>query len=257
MKAFILILLLLLLSCSTLKQLKSPKPRNFEKVEINCDSVVVMNTSVEDYSTNNHYVRLESANYEAPKPNSVKVVNIPAVHYGSSSTYREGQIVYNIPDTMIVRETYTVWVRISQDKKTTVILSNATGVVKRTTIPTSKAMEVSLIDKSPADNKMFDIKSTNSNQQLVEEEDNTFTEWRWDVTPLRAGKSSLKLVVSIMKDGLPKEVIYEDKVLVVANVSNQTLFFIKSYWQYLISTFALPFFIWLYKRKQSNKQTQP
>ena len=125
-----------------------------------------------------------------------------------------GNFVYRIPPIMRVRETYQVIARISRSEVN--IYENLNGEVKQTTVPLTESMEVKLIDPSSDDNKQFSIVADNVAVQLVDSTD-TYTQWSWDVTPLRSGSANLKLVVSIIRDGKTKQTVYEDPVRVEIN----------------------------------------
>ena len=93
-------------------------------------------------------------------------------------------------------------------------------------------MEVNLIDSSPSDNKMFDIVQNNKGVQLVEDNEE-YTQWTWDITPVRSGKTKLKIVISIIRDGVANETVYEDTVVVRADVTKTVPFFISQYWKWI------------------------
>jgi len=168
----------------------------------------------------------------------------------TSSTTTQGNVVYKIPKDMTVRTTYQVIVRIS--KSTLNIYENLNGEVKTSSIPITETMEVKLIDVSPSDRKMFDIIADNSAVQLVENGEEV-TQWSWNITPIRSGKSKLKVVVSIIKGGTTKETVYVDDVSVKADVTKTVPLFIGNYWQWLFSTLLLPLFYWLYAKRKKKK----
>ena len=168
----------------------------------------------------------------------------------TSSSTIQGSVVYKIPKDMTVRTTYQVIVRIS--KSTLNIYENLNGEVKISSIPITETMEVKLIDVSPSDRKMFDIIADNSSVQLVENGEE-LTQWSWNITPIRSGKSKLKIVVSIIKGGTTKETVYIDNVSVKADVTKTVPLFIGNYWQWLLSTLLLPLFYWLYAKRKKKK----
>lgn len=168
-----------------------------------------------------------------------------------TTSITDGHVAYKIPTEMSVRSTYQIIVRIS--KSTLNIYENIDGDVKSSSIPISETMEVKVIDPSPSDNKMFEIIPNNTPIQLVENNDEV-TQWTFDVTPLRAGTSKLKVVISIIRNGLVREIVYEDSVTVKADITKTIPFFIATYWQWLITTLIIPIVIWLYKRKKDKKK---
>lgn len=168
-----------------------------------------------------------------------------------TSTNQGGNVVYKIPTEMTVRSTYQVTVRIS--KSTVNIYENLNGNVKSSIISITQTMEVKLIDSSPSDYKMFDIVQNNKGVQLIEDNEE-FTQWTWDITPVRSGTSKIKIVISIIRDGIAKETVYEDTVVVKADVTKSVPFFITKYWQWILSTLIIPIVIWYYKRKKKKDE---
>jgi hypothetical protein len=201
----------------------------------------------EDFSNQTDFAMSETVSTQQEEPLVITKID----NRTSSNTNRGGQVVYKIPNEMTVRSTYQVIVRIS--KSTVHIYENLNGNVSTTTIPTTKTMEVKLIDSNPSDNKMFDIVNNNNGVQLVENNEE-YTQWTWDITPLRKGKSKLKIVISIIKDGITKERVYEDSVIVKSDISKSIPFFIASYWKWIISTLVLPFIIWFFNKRKNNKK---
>ncbi len=167
----------------------------------------------------------------------------------------EGRIVYKIPNIMKIRSTYNVFVRISKSKSTLSIYDNLSGEVKTSILPVTETMEAKLIDLSPKDNKSFDIQERNQGIQLVENGD-TFTEWSWGVTPIRLVNSKLEIVISVIRDGNKKDIVYQDTVEVEKDIKEQILFFLKKYWQVLMTSIAIPFLVWLYKSRKDKKESE-
>lgn len=181
----------------------------------------------------------------------VVAVNNPRV-ISKSTNMSEGRVVYKIPERMKIRGIYQVLLRISKSKNTLSVYDNLEGTVRTSEIPVTQTMEAKLIDPSPADNKSFDIVADNNSVQVVDSGE-TYTEWTWDVTPIRTGSSNLKIVVSIVRDGNRKDAVYEDMVLIEKDIPVEVSFFWNKYWQWIIGTFFLPFFLWLYKRSRDKK----
>ena len=183
----------------------------------------------------------------------IEVKNTKVIKQGNDLS--EGRIVYKIPERMRIRSINRVIVRISKSKASVSLYDSLSGEVRTSRIPVTETMEVKLVDVSPKDNRAFDIVDGNSAVQIVENGD-TYTEWSWDVTPIKVGKSKLKIVVSVIRNGNKKDLVYEDSVDVERDVIAQTSFFFKKYWQVLMTSIAIPFIVWLYKsrkEKQKNK----
>lgn len=172
-----------------------------------------------------------------------------------SKEYSEGRVVYNIPQKMKVRSSYHIFLRIAKSKATFSIYDSLGGQVSTAVIPVTQTMEVKLIDTAPNDNKAFEIISDNSNEQMIENGD-TFTEWSWNVIPIRPGKTSLDIIVSIVRDGNKKEIVYQDNIIIERDIPAQCIFFWQIYWKWIITTLILPFIGWAYKRRKENKEKE-
>ena len=168
----------------------------------------------------------------------------------STNSESGGHIAYKIPTEMTVRSTYQVIVRIS--KSVAHIYENLNGEVHTSTVPITETMEVKVVDPSPSDHKMFEIIPDNQPTQLVENNENV-TQWTFNVTPLRAGKSKLKVVVSIIRNGVSKEVVYEDYVTVKTDITKTIPYFIATYWQWLLTTIVIPVIVWFVKRRKKDE----
>jgi len=210
--------------------------------------------------TNSHNVLIESAYmsgsamdfYHGNKDlNIVYVKNTKVV--ANSSNLSEGRVVYKIPEKMKIRSTYKVLVRISKSKSVVSIYDSLSQKVMTSTLPVTQTMEVKLIDVSPADRKCFEITEDNNAVQIIDEGD-SYTEWSWDVTPIKVGNSKLKIVISIIRDGNKKDVVYEDSVEVEKDIQTQIKFFFESYWQWMLSTLIIPFAVWFYKNRKEKKE---
>ena len=210
-------------------------------ITLDTTSMLVNNMENEMYEVS-HYEKInESRSAVQPDIRLIEVVNTTM----STESMDNGHIVYKIPSEMLVRNTYEVIVRIS--KSTIKITNNLNGVVKTSVIPITETMEVRVIDPSPDDNKMFSIVSDNKPVQLIENNSNV-TQWTFNVTPLKSGNSKLKIVVSIVRNGVGKEVVYEDNVHIKSNIKKTVPFFITTYWQWLMSVIIIPLIGWLYKK---------
>jgi len=211
---------------------------------------------VEEHPKPNRVI-ITSANIVFPERNNarealrvIEIQNTKVIK--QNSNFSDGRIVYKIPNIMKVRSTYKVLVRISKSKATVSLYDSLQGTVMTSKIPVSETMECKLIDLSPKDNPAFEIADGNSAVQIIENGD-TYTEWSWGVTPIKVGSSNLKIVVSVIRDGNKKDIVYEDTVEVEIDVFNQVLFFLKKYWYALMTSMAVPFVVWLYKNRKEKR----
>jgi hypothetical protein len=154
---------------------------------------------------------------------------------------------------MVVGKTFEAFARISQSRDTVTIMENLTGEVRTSVIAVSEVMEVELIDPGPEGDKNFAITKNNDGRQIIEDGE-TYTEWRWDVTPTKSGNKTLKIVVSVIRGSERKQTVYVDQIVVKSNVKLETKNFFEKYWQWLTTTIVIPFVVWLFKRKTEKKQ---
>ena len=152
---------------------------------------------------------------------------------------------------MKVRQTYPVMLRISSSSVN--IYENIKDSLKEVSIPITSSMQVKLIDPSPDDDKAFSIITDNDAIQIVDSND-TYTQWNWDVTPLKSGIKELKLVISTIKDGKLKETVYQGEIKVKINPIKQISFFLSLYWQWVIVTLLLPIIKITYDRYFKKKK---
>ena len=159
-----------------------------------------------------------------------------------------GEIVYRVPDTMIVFVTYKIIVRISRSHGSTEIIEGIGTNPVRTEIPVSSKMEVVLIDTSP--DSAFIIKRINSDGQIIDSLE--FTEWQFFVKPIKHGQRQLDLVVSLIKDGDVKQKIYSDTIHVKNNPAQSSKNFWNDNWKWLATTIIIPLIVFFWKRKKKE-----
>lgn len=234
---------------------KNHIPEN-PKFNLKKDSLII--NDVEKYNNNvlksltviEHYGGVDANDY----PPDLKIIERNSTKiFKQSNNLSEGRLVYKIPNVMRIRSTYKVLVRISKSKANISIYDSLSGEVMTSLIPITETMEVKLIDVSPKDKKMFDIVEDNNSVQIIEDDD-TYTEWSWNVTPVHVGVSKLKVVISIIRNNNKKDIVYEDTVEIERDFKEQIVFFFEEYWKWIITTFLLPFLIWWWNNKRKSKK---
>jgi hypothetical protein len=105
-------------------------------------------------------------------------------------------------------------------------------------IRTTGKMQVELIDPQKS---YFNITSINSNKQLV---DSTFTEWKFNVQPIKSGTNRLDLVVSIFIEDDIKQISYSDEIYVRTNPKAQIADFWFTNWKWILEKLILPLITW-------------
>ena len=248
--------LMLAASCLNKKVMKSstPPPPPPPPPTVSAESEERSEEKAASYIENKSDKILKSARMEMSPPKSkVKIKHVGKKYSTQTDSKRaEGRIVYNIPDSMTVGKTFEVFARISQSKDTVTITENLTGEVRTSVIAVSEVMEVELIDPGPEGDKNFDLTKNNDGRQIVDEGE-TYTEWRWDVTPKKSGNKTLKIVVSVIRGSEKKQTVYVDEVIVNSNVKHETKNFFEKYWQWMMTTIVIPFVVWLFKRRKKEE----
>jgi len=154
-----------------------------------------------------------------------------------------GRILYVVPDTMYVMKNYEIVIRISNSQSNNLIFQNLERQMIRAEsetriIRTTGKMQVELIDPQKS---CFNITSINSNKQLV---DSTFTEWKFNVQPIKSGTNRLDLVVSIFIEDDIKQISYSDEIYVRTNPKAQIADFWFTNWKWILEKLILPLITW-------------
>lgn len=142
----------------------------------------------------------------------------PAAQAPESKKAKQGEILYRIPHAMPLGRETRCLVRIALH--TDAIVENITldeHVTLKSLSRVSDLMQVELLD--PDSEPAFTIRAINSAEQFVEEEG--YTEWLFQVTPLRAGTFPLMIKVAVIELVLgkerKKEIVLEEVVQISAD----------------------------------------
>lgn len=174
-----------------------------------------------------------------------------------------GLIAYSVPAQMEVGQEYSVKVRISKKNDKTVLLvgdreipiSDNLDSVKVESITVSPIMSASLVSSK----KDFEITPLSTDIQNIEE--NGYTEWEWNVSPLQGGENKLKLNVKIRikeegNDYYKDITVFERKIKVKSNLGSGIKDFVFNNWEWFMGAIFIPLFQWLWllwKRKKEEK----
>jgi hypothetical protein len=201
-------------------------------------------SSNSNFSPNDNFQSDESTN----SINSTKISKIKEKQLNIE--VKEGKLIYSIPDTMRLGNTYTIIIRIKRDINNLKIIDTLYKQ-KLVNIKTTSSMEVVVIDPSTDDSKSFSILKQNSDKQFIDDSD--YTEWVYSVKPLKSGKLKLNIIISIIKNDNKKEIVYFNSVYVKSNSIVVVETFWKKYWQWIMSTIIIPLIIFIYKKRKKQE----
>jgi hypothetical protein len=246
-----LFLLLTLFGCASQK---APIGDNEKGNFINNDSTLVDNKEPVD-TLNNFENEVVSAMQRPPQSQKEPIIKEIVKNTNSTTNVNSqsdlGQVIYKVPDTMQVMKNYDIIIRISRSNTNVEISQNLNGKVITKNIKTSHTMQVELVDPT---GECFKVSEVNSQKQIV---DSSYTEWRFNVTPLKSGNNKLNLVVSIFKNDDVKQTVYSDEIYVQANAPAQIKSFWYENWKWSMEKIIIPILAWLFGRwwgKRSEKK---
>ncbi|HKK77345.1 MAG TPA: hypothetical protein VJ953_19865 [Saprospiraceae bacterium] len=130
---------------------------------------------------------------------------------------KKGHVLYQVPETMQLNEDTRCLVRIAFDKVMLVEdIDLDENTEFRADVRISDYMKVEIID--PSAEPVFVIRSTSEPIQFIDQD--TFTEWRFYVKPLKAGKHTLELKINVILQINDREVVrektLEESIVIVA-----------------------------------------
>jgi hypothetical protein len=177
---------------------------------------------------------------------------------GNFSGNKYGIVLYEIPDTMKVGNSYVAKLRISNGGGDIILegidIENNNKKIKVIKSRIGRIMGVKL--SNIGNEKDFDIRLLNSEVQVIEE-GRSYTSWEWVITPLIHGKKILKMVIIIKEGDFVKDVpVYEDYIYIRSSPGFYLRGFIEKYWQWLLGTIIIPLFLFIWsKRKKKDKKS--
>ncbi|MBL7808002.1 MAG: hypothetical protein JNN28_09320 [Saprospiraceae bacterium] len=138
----------------------------------------------------------------------------------SGSAARTGSVLYRVPGVMQVRQATRCVIRVAVNEDAileNILLDEHVEVKSRVEI--SDVMSAELLDPEGGS---FQISALNARTQLIRE--TGYTEWNFQVTPLREGEHQLLVKVSIMEivpgfqEPIPREVTLMENVTILADM---------------------------------------
>jgi hypothetical protein len=250
MRYLFLLLTLFLFGCASQKSTIGDNEKSF----LNADSSMVY-VPVDSTINDKDFTEPLVAAMERPQPQKETIIKEVVKNTNSTTNVNSqsdlGQVIYKVPDTMQVMKNYDIIVRISRSNTNVEISQNLNGKVITKSIKTSHTMQVELVDPT---GECFKILEVNSQKQMV---DSSYTEWRFNVTPIKSGNNKLNLVVSIFKNDDVKQTVYSDEIYVQANAPAQIKSFWYENWKWSMEKIIIPILAWLFGRwwgKRSEKK---
>ena len=248
MKRYILFLFLILtLSC---KITKNNKINSFNDTLTTNSSLSndIKNDSLESMFYEN--VAMAVVAEKAYMKETNNIIDVPEnKNISTKTTNLQGRIIYIIPDTMLLGKNYEIKIRISKSKNILSIINNINNkTIKTTIIPITEKMQINIVNIDSC----FKIYKNNSNIQLIDINDTTYTEQTYNIIPIKHGKKKISIVVSIITDKGLKEIVYSDDIFIQNNFKLQVKTNVSKYQQQLFSTILIPLIVFFYKKYKSK-----
>jgi tetratricopeptide (TPR) repeat protein len=165
------------------------------------------------------------------------------------------RMLFNPPEEMQVGVTERVEARIG--KGSTVELSTE---LKGRGLAQTERIQVGTFMKARLRGANFDVKLLSHEEQVVAESD--FTQWAWDVTPLKAGSQVLSMLITV-RIKLPDDgeeakdyPVFDKQIKVRVNLQHTIAGLIRRYWQWLASAVIIPVLVWGYGSVTTYRHTQ-
>lgn len=199
-----------------------------------------------DVSSTNFEELLEKTFGGPPgKKSNLEMANLSSTISDELNNLSLGQILFNPPKEMKVGRSERIEVRIIQNLKTDLFEN-----LKGRGIPEVSIEKVAPFMKVKLSGDCFDINALHEEGQIVSE--GGYTEWAWDVLPLKSGSKKLHLLISVrikLSFGEEKKdfPIIDKDVKVNVNPIYSTKHFISNNWRWLATALILPILGWAIK----------
>jgi len=164
-----------------------------------------------------------------------------------------GKILFNPPKIMKVGVIERIEVRISQN-----INEDLTERLKGRGFPKVEEIIVGTVMKVKLSGDDFRIESHSEEEQYIHSAG--YTQWEWDVTPLKSGNRVIRLsvAVSVYLDKFGEKTknlpVMEKEIHIKVNISYSFFNFIKKYWQWIVGTIIALLGLYLRFKKYKKKR---
>lgn len=168
---------------------------------------------------------------------------------------KKANIAFNSPSSMKKNETYLINLHLSPNKSTQELLDKIKEDEKEATeIKYSYRMKALLLSENK---KAFEIMPISPDVQAVSGILDTTT-WKWDVTPLEAGKQYLHLSLIAFLDIEAKETplqikTFDKEIEVKVSILDEITSFFQNSWKWLLGSLLFPLIVLYWKLKAEKK----
>ncbi len=261
----IFILLLTIISCKSTKTMSSG---NTKTNTILTDSMSSDNDGVADYmdmesNTTSGVVVDTKGTYIGVKDNPIDTpMDIPIININIdnkvqiSKEYSNGLIAYKVPKEMQVGYSYLIKIRITKENNTTLLIvgdrkipiaDEGNSVVNIEDISISPVMSATLYTTKGS----FKVDTLSTEYQNISKKG--YTEWVWNIVPLKGGNNLIKLSVKIrVKEDAEtyfKDItVFDKKILIKSNIKFSIITWLSTYWQYLLTVILIPIIKFAYEK---------
>ncbi|MGP8329704.1 MAG: hypothetical protein ACT6FF_05255 [Methanosarcinaceae archaeon] len=169
------------------------------------------------------------------------------------SVTTQGNIVFNVPDTMQLKETRSIQLLLSSTKTVQELEKaiESSGSLRHRKIKISKVMVANLKGTG------FKVETITEPVQIVNLQGTT--QWRWQVTALQPGARELFLtisaIVNINGQDRPHTIHSHAEIILIHVSWNQMISgFVSHNWQWLWTTILVPFAGWFLELRRKRKR---
>ncbi len=207
---------------------------------------------------------IEKPRKNTPPKHVDKKIDIQKQVTIQDSPYSQGLIAYTVPNKMIVGQSYSVKIRITKENNKTIlivgdrkipIIDDDNSVVNIESINISPIMSANLI----VNKNSFIIDTLSTEYQNISQRG--YTEWSWNIIPIKSGNNLLKLNVKIRikEDGeisYKDIVVFDKKIPIQSNIRFSIITWIREYWQWFFAAILIPLIKWLYEEWSKKKNSK-
>jgi len=166
-----------------------------------------------------------------------------------------GNVAFNTPSTINIRETVSIHVALSPDASAAVLEDRVDGPGGKV----SQALQVSNNMEARLSGEGFRIVPVTSERQAVS---SGITEWIWDVTPLAAGRHTLTLtidaLINVNGETVPRTLrTFRKPIQVEVTATQRVSGLLSEHGKWLWTTLLVPIFGWMARKRSNRKKSDP